>query len=289
MGIKHTIRRLIASFPENIRHSVHLPNHYHIVDMVKTGKDEMVLDRISGNGSLMWYFRNSAIGRSLFYNGYFENDEIVILKRFVKKLDTVIDIGANIGYHTIMLSDLVGAGGEVYSVEPYSKNYEILKKNIILNKLRNVYADKLCIGEKDGEIGIRIYDDYAFNSILNINRIKKLDIKEKTRMLTLDKFVDDRNIRKLDFIKMDVEGYEYMILKGAEKTLSKYKPLILCEIYDENIRPLNISVSDVIGILLKYKYSCFGIYPRAKLIPEKLKRSYTTYNFLFIPENQYRQ
>lgn len=284
MVSKYTLRTLVDKFPAGFFPILNRLINCRVLKTEITDSDEVIQDEIARGKWKIWYFRHSALGRNLYFRGEFEKDEIEIIRKYVKKDDVVLDIGANIGYHTIVLSDLVGTAGKVYSVEPFSKNFQLLKKNISCNSLTNVFPDKICLGEAKKETRVRIYQDYAYNSILNVSRNRSLGISETVKMDTLDNFAAAKRLNRLDFIKMDVEGYEYKILLGAAKVLDRFRPVILCEIFLENIKPMHLKVADVIKKFLKYKYKAFGIYPNAMLEQVKPTQDYSTYNFLFIPE-----
>lgn len=242
--------------------------------------DEIVLDEITKEKIYLWYFISSDIGYNLYFKGEFEVDEIRLIKNVVKKGDIVLDIGAYIGYHTLIMSNAIGEKGKGYTFEPYRKNFFVLEKNIKENQIGNIYAYKLAIGDKNKKIKLQVFDDYAYNSILNLKRKKYIGI-ENIEMVTLDSFVTSLKIKKIDLIKIDVEGFEFNTLIGAKWTLKKFKPKIICEIYQENLNPLKTKVRDVIDYVTSFGYKCYLIQGK-KLVPVGSKKDDFQYqNFYF--------
>ena len=129
--------------------------------------------------------------------------------------EVVLEIGANIGYYTILQSKKIGPRGKIYAIEPEKDNFEYLKKNVKLNSLDNVTLFKQAIGDKNGELKIYAYAEGNLNSPFkwgdHYNRTEI--VKEQT----IDKFLEGK--QDPNWIRMDVEGYEYNILIGAKKTL----------------------------------------------------------------------
>lgn len=138
--------------------------------------------------------------------------------------DCVLDIGANIGYYVLLESNLVGVQGQIYAVEPVLGNFVLLKKNVDFNNLVNVASYQFAVGGRDCEAEIFVSNQ------ANLCRMKKyvdVDIvgTQKVHMNTVDTFLQGKKLPKL--IRMDVEGYEYEVLKGMSQTLKKDVALLI--------------------------------------------------------------
>ena len=155
-----------------------------------------------------------------------ENDEIAIFKKVVKRGDVVLDVGANIGYHTLELARLVGNEGRVYSFEPDYENYSLLIKNVNVNGYRNVRAFQKAVTNETGKGRLfispehrgdhRIYDSGDSREYVAIETLKLDDMFSK---------------EGVDFIKMDIQGAEYLAFIGMEKLVKRNKGLvIICEL-----------------------------------------------------------
>lgn len=148
------------------------------------------------------------------------NDHLNILKQNIHLGNTVLDIGANIGYYTLIMSKLVGSTGKVYAFEPEPKNFEILKKNIELNKLDNVILEQKALSNIDGVTYLELSKDSGQHRLS--------DHGVKVESISLDSYFGEGEI---DFIKMDAEGSEYKILKGMKNVLKNKNLKIVTEFY----------------------------------------------------------
>ena len=254
-----------------------------ILDSKNHAGGEIFLDRIPFRDLKIWYFRKSVIGEHLYYSGSFEDPVVSLFKTKVKPGSIVLDIGANIGYHSLILSRLAGREGRVYSFEPFRKNFELLSLNKNINNCDNLFPFKFALGDKLSDKQINICADFAYNSLLKINKRISTGKKEMVHIDTIDHFLTMNNIEKVNLIKIDVEGYEYFIIKGAKKILSsKQKPHIICEIYQPNLDPLNIKAKEVIDYILSFGYEGFKI--EKELIPiPRTEKKFEVFNFYFKP------
>jgi FkbM family methyltransferase len=172
------------------------------------------------DGSLFSYPINSSIGYSLSRGG-FEISEVDFVRRTLKKGDVVIDIGANGGFYTLIAAKIVGIEGHVYSCEPGARELELLKNNIKINNLKNVTVIESAIGNKEGITEFAIAEDGALNSLLkNDHPSQQIDHWQTVEINTIDNLVKQLNIEKVNFMKIDVEGAEKMVLEGAKKLMN---------------------------------------------------------------------
>ncbi len=136
----------------------------------------------------------------------------------LKEGSVVLDIGANIGYYVLIESQLIGEGGKIYAVEPVHSNFELLNENLQLNNLHNVSTFNFAFGEKTTKSKIYISDKSNLCSMNRQGAGGRIVGAEKVEVFTVDDFLKDKVAP--NFIRMDVEGYEYEIIKGMPKTLS---------------------------------------------------------------------
>lgn len=176
-------------------------------------------------GSKMFLNLNDrGISRDLALDRIREPESTKIIHDEIKEGSIVVDIGANIGYYALMESRLVSKKGKVYAIEPSPNNFYFLKRNISLNNYNNIETFQIGIGDKKGTAKMYISAHSNLNSLVsqrNREIIKTININ----LTTLDDFF--KNKKYPDFIRMDVEGYEYNIIKGMKNTLEAKKPLEL--------------------------------------------------------------
>lgn len=174
------------------------------------------------------------IQESIYFLGTYEKAELQLIKEIVKQGDVFIDLGANIGMHTLNASKLVGKNGRVICFEPFSKNFESLKKNMAINNSTNITSENLAVGETDSFIDL-FYDDKEMNlGMVSSSRLTEYSHNEKVKVVSLDSYLRDSSIKKVDFIKIDIEGNEYAALLGMKETLTKFHPQLLIEILEED-------------------------------------------------------
>lgn len=172
---------------------------------------------------------------------YAENNdwEKNIREEFVKHLKpyhNVIDIGAHIGYHTVALSKIC-YNGRVYCFEPNEKLLPFLIRNISQNFCANVISSTLAVSDSDGEA----YFDTNENFFLN--GIKKENTGEVVQTASLDSMLEF--LPKISLIKIDTEGHELEVLRGAKKLLERDKPVLFLEIWRHNYIPYIKYLSEI--------------------------------------------
>ncbi len=191
---------------------------------------KFLLERASrrnfGNHPEMVCFAHDAISRKIFIDGLFEKRELLSLKKFLsinlKQMNTCFDLGANIGNHSLFFAQLFG---NVVSFEPHSRIYKILALNT--ESSTNIEVVNAGLSDKAGILG-------AFEQPLNLGASKIVENSEGNiffRVVTLDQYVIETPYNSIDFIKMDVEGHELSVLKGATQTLKNHRPILALELH----------------------------------------------------------
>lgn len=175
---------------------------------------------------------------------------------------TVYDIGAHIGVLTLFFAKKVGPTGQVSSFEPNPESFALLNRNIALNRLHNVQTFNLALGEKRGEQTL-IYGQYeGGRGTLDQARQAKLLAEEAglairhatVQVDSLDHCIAAGALRDPDFVKIDVEGYEYHVLIGMQETLRRYKPALLVEMHGMNRPHLIENLRKVVTLLIAEGY-----------------------------------
>ncbi len=149
-----------------------------------------------------------------FYKKFSDKSKIVLLKDIVKPGMHVLDIGANIGYYTILLSELVGENGKVYAFEPDETNFKHLSENT--KNLKNVSLFKKAVGNKTETIKLYYSDE------LNVDH-QTYDSGEGRKCMEIDAIAIDDIFKKeqFNFIKLDIQGFDYYALQGMTNTLDR--------------------------------------------------------------------
>jgi len=195
----------------------------------------------------------------LFWMGvYFvERKQTEHFKKLIKPGDIVIDVGAHIGYYTLIAAARVGKSGHVYAFEPTSNTFKILQKNIQMNNFTNVSLYNLAISDKEGYVELYLSDTINTGATsITVSEFFSGKI-EKAKCITIDSFLKKENIKKVDLIKIDVEGAEPKVLRGMKELLSKQSPKILIEINEERLKSFGYSKDYIYKFLLNKGYKAY--------------------------------
>ena len=206
-------------------------------------------------GDLLWLDSNSCIDESIIKTGVWEDYSTNIVNRLVKPNDYVLDIGANIGYYTVLFSKLVGNNGKVFAVEPTKNYYNVLISNLKENNISN--CEPFQIGFSDKEEKLKVFLGQHSASIYDVG-VQEFRSYDWINLLTLNTFIINNKIEKIDFIKIDVDGHEPKILEGAWDTLEKFNPIILLEISHLHYLEAGYTAWDFYQILKDKKYFIYS-------------------------------
>jgi len=205
------------------------------------------------HGKYNFYFNNDGDYEEILYhsnwNKYF-SDEKSKIRQYLKNGDVVVDVGANIGLFSLILSDLVGASGQVFSFEPIPMLHKKLVDNINLNRINNVKTIESGIGDKESEIEIFLNPEQSGLSSA-VAKPSSNYVTQKIKLTSLDKFFMSRK-EKISFIKIDTEGYEPQVLLGAKELIERDKPIIYIELGGDHQQ----TSSESLKILKELNYSC---------------------------------
>ena len=170
---------------------------------------------------------------SLLSTGTYEDEINKLIRISLKPGDTALDIGANIGLQSIRMGRSVGNTGRVYSFEPLNYLQTKFKKNIALNKLENVTLFPFALSNQAGEITYSINENNWNQGTFSLRDQSTGDKIQQILIKVADELPEIKELSRLDLIKIDVEGFEFQVLKGLVTTLKKHKPRIIFE-YDSN-------------------------------------------------------
>lgn len=198
--LKYQIRNFKNDFITNIKHI-----------------DKTFKIKIYANNSLSQY-------NEIYVDGNHEPEIANLMIKYIKSNDIVLDIGANIGYHSMLMSKCVGENGKVIAFEPVPEMQEKFIENLKLNSFNNIHLEKIALSDTIGNI--KFYADFindtGGSSAIKIrDDMKEIEVGVKT--------LDSLNITKVNFIKIDVEGYEWNVINGAKNIIERNKPIIVLE------------------------------------------------------------
>ncbi len=187
---------------------------------------------------------NQSIDSAIYFDGCFEQDTVNAVLKLVKPGDTVFDIGANVGCHSLLFANLVGPEGKVVAFEPTDWGYKKLSRNFELNNYKNIKLEKLALSDCEA-----FSSEYKFRSQWFISGARTKKEKGFVNYITLDKYVEEQSINRINLIKIDVDGYECKIIRGGKNIIEKFKPVIIVELGDTWLRSVGDSIESLYSCL----------------------------------------
>ena len=215
--------------------------------------------------------------------GTYEELEAKIMEEKITAGSIVVDVGANIGLHTLNMARIVGNTGQVFAFEPDPSNFEILGKNVKINNYQNIILEKKAIGDKHGRTTL-YQSDHPGNHRL-FPQTKQAKGEVEVELTSLDKYFIDSNLaEKINFIKIDVEGLEFSVLNGMKNILKNNKKIKILFEFMPDIMEVGFAPIEVLNLLTSIGFKLYCIDERAKKLlrvsnnDEILKLSSTTTN-----------
>lgn len=199
----------------------------------------------------------------------YESGTTHLLERVVKPRMTVLDVGAHVGYFALLAARLVGSGGAIFAFEPDPSNFELLQRNIALNSYVNVSILQKAVAECSGPM--RLFLDGKGsdrNSLVWNNKSRFGQCAVEVETVSLDEFLEARDIRRVDFLKIDAEGAECAILRGMRRSLQSGKILrMIFEFAPAACEAADILPEEFLGQLTDSGFHLYQIEMSGDLVP----------------------
>ena len=220
----------------------------------KLKKDDCILELSGAGGGILFYlplFEQDCIQQEMVLTkNFFERVELGHLQRFIRNGDVCLDIGANIGNHSIYYAMICHAS-KIFAFEPVQSTFEILKKNIKLNHLENcIEAHNVGMSNRTKSASIVHFEE---------NNIGATQLSENNTGDLQLVALDDMDFPAVDFVKIDVEGMEHDLLRGAKQFFAKHNPILFIEIWNEHFEQVDALLQD-------YGYALFEKRPTENYI-----------------------
>ena len=214
----------------------------------------------------------SALAAGL-YTKSFEESERALLEKMTAPGGVVVDIGANVGLYSVLLSQWVGRTGLVYAFEPYGPVFKYLTGNLLLNGLPQARAIASAVTDVDGTVDFWVYDEGldAYNSLgAKCRPAEGLSATRSVRVpaTTLDSFFANAGVERLDVMKIDVEGAEERVIRGALGTIRRNPAIrVLLELYEPSAVQNGCSTKRLVELLTNEGFCCFEVHDGGALTP----------------------
>ncbi len=250
-------------------YGVRLPYHPGKWKVVETLTERLGLDRFyrgktftARRQGVTWALNlDCLIQRAVYYLSVFELKETEWLKAQVKEDWVFFDVGANFGYYSMLASAASRGRARVYAFEPLASNCALIERNKSLNGFDGLRVFKIALSDREGEVGFFVPPD----SCSGVGHIVEGDADsagghiDTVQATTLDSFVAQHGVERLDFLKIDVEGAETSVLRGGRETLRRFRPRIMIEFFPEGLAKLNTSADELLALIHELGYDTFSI------------------------------
>jgi FkbM family methyltransferase len=189
--------------------------------------------------------------------------ELECLNRLLSPGMIAVDAGASYGAYTVTAARILGASGRVLSFEPASEAYSILVENIEINGFTRVRAIRAALADRPGKAPLLLHPDSSRNSLGK--QEGSSGVSEDVVVATLDQVFEQEGIDRVDFLKLDVEGAEELVLRGARSLLERSRPIVLFEVNPQATGGAGRAVSTSWDFLRQMGYDFFKVDPGSSL------------------------
>lgn len=239
----------------------------------KQNPNEPMITRLA-NGLKVRIYPYDVDGKGIYVYGMSEKAEYRFITKFLKQGMVFFDIGANLGQYTLLGAQSVGSNGQVHSFEPSGRIFNELKFNVALNDLPDICVlNNVAVSDKEGTAKLSKYEEGAevYGSLGNQDRASRSLIigYEEVRTITLDGYIKEHNISRIDLVKMDIEGAELLALRGADELLRRPDaPTLVVEMADINTEGFGYKAMEIWDHLENFGYRMYYINKRGNLCGE---------------------
>ncbi len=184
-------------------------------------------------------------GEHGYWLGSYEFNKRLAFETEIKPNSVVYDIGANVGFFSLLASVLAGDDGHVYAFEPLPRNINFLRKHIAINQRKNIDVFEVAVSDHNGQAFFDLGASTAMGHLAESGEIQ-------VEMVSLDEMIAEGNIKPPDYIKLDVEGAEFGALRGAQKLLAQFHPVLFIDTHHREAHEKSIELLKGLG----YDFQC---------------------------------
>ena len=178
-------------------------------------------------GQRMFVDLRSGVSRGIFAKGEFDPRVFEPLRDALKPGGVFLDVGANVGFYSMLALDVVGASGAVYAFEIDERPLRCLRKTISREGLRNFHLHETAVGDRDGEVGWNMREDSGNSGVVETGG------ERQVKMTKLNTWWRGTGVKTIQAMKLDIEGAELLALRGAAELLRAERPVLVCEADEE--------------------------------------------------------
>jgi FkbM family methyltransferase len=211
-------------------------------------------------GKLWWKLDlQEGIDFAIFLFGVFERQTVIACRRHLRPGDVAVDIGANIGSHTLHLARCVGPSGRVFAVEPTAFAYRKLLANVAMNQdlaARITAEQVMLVDARARELAPQLYSSWPLTNTAPVHseHLGRLMDTAGARAVSLDEYLESVRVSSVALMKIDVDGHECSVLRGAIGAITRFRPVIVIEIAPYLLREVGHELGDLVQIMTSLGY-----------------------------------
>ncbi len=204
------------------------------------------------------------LDRTILATGFWERQTWLGLAEHIPENGVFVDVGADIGYYSLKAAPLVGPGGRVLAIEPNPETLRRLRANIRENGASEVVVEPVACSDSDGmlEFFAAAEENAGASSLSKANAALAGPVARsyRVRARRLDDIIRESGVSRVDVVKVDVEGAELLVLKGAGDTLDRFHPIVLVELIEQQLKNMGTSTAGVIAFMSTHGYAIRHVY-----------------------------
>jgi FkbM family methyltransferase len=227
---------------------------------------------------------NEVVGRQILYLRDYEPDESAFFRQQIRSEDICFDVGGNVGYYS-MLMGRCAARGQVHVFEPIPLNAAMIRTSAELNAFDNLTINTVAVGSEKGATTFSVSVDSAYSSLRATGRRaeeRSIDVP----IVSLDDYMAEHGIPRVDILKVDVEGAEGLVILGANRMLrGAGRPrIVLLELFDENLKPFGTDVGTIVKKMADMVYAAKVLVSDGSLQAYNASMANRIYNIFFVTQ-----
>lgn len=236
----------------------------------------------NGQELLLWSQGDDWVSNQIYWRGWngYEPETVPLFFRLAARASVTFDVGAYVGFFSLLAAQ-ANLNGQVCAFEPLPSVYKRLLHNVELNRLTNVQCLARAVGEVDGNAEFWHLDaETPCSSSLSFEFMQTAEnlVSSIVPVITLDRFVRDNNLNRIDLMKLDTESTEYQVLRGMTETLRRDHPIIISEVLPG--RGGEVPLDEV---MRRYDYRFYHLTPDGPIHHDKVEGHPEWLNYLFTP------
>lgn len=218
--------------------------------------------------------------------GYIDAETVAVFCDRARFADTILDIGANWGYYTLMAGS-VAPNAKIVAFEPHPLWFQELKKNVTVNRFENIHVENLAVSDQCGKSSFYLGSSPSTSSLVKEYNDKNDLTEIIVNTITLNEYMREQrhiNNQRIDLIKLDVELHEGAVLAGAKYIIKKCNPDIICEVLPDETNTIDIRIANreaIQDILTEFRYKFYWISEHGLVKEGVIQGHYPLSNYLF--------